>query len=101
VQKYGGIPPFKETQDYVRRVKLYQREMSHKKGIRLAMDSSQPVDQDYLPPESKNYYMIVLDNGYTIPAEEVYVDADRYVYTFQGRSGRVEQSAVTRIVNPA
>ena len=101
VQKYGGIPPFKETQDYVRRVKLYQRELSKKGAVHLAMDSSKPVDRDYLPPESKNYYMIVLDNGLTVAAEQVYAEDGRYIYTFKGRSGHFAQDAVVRVIEPS
>jgi len=101
VQKYDGVPPFKETQDYVRRVKQYQRQLAKGSAPRLAMDSSKPVDKDYLPPDSKNYYMIVLDNGLTVAAEQVYAEDGRYIYTFKGRSGHFAQSAVLRVIEPS
>ncbi len=101
VKKYGGVPPFKETQDYVRRVKQYQKQIAKEGGTRLALDSSKPVDNDYLPPESKKYYMIVLDNGLTVAAEQVYPEEGRYVYIFKGRSGHFAQEAVVQIIEPS
>ncbi len=101
VRKYGGVPPFKETQDYVRRVKQYQRQVGKAGATRLAVDSSKPVDNDYLPPESKKYYMIVLDNGLTVAAEQVYPENDRYVYVFKGRSGHFAKEAVVRVIEPS
>jgi len=100
VQKHGGVPPFKETQAYVRRVKQYQREFakSAKPHIHLAAD--RPVENDYLPPESKSYYQIILDNGLSVAAEHVYPEEDRYVYIFKGRSGHFTKDAVVRIIDP-
>lgn len=100
VKKHGGVPPFKETQEYVRRVKMYQREFAKSGKPRIHLAADRPVENDYLPPESKNYYQIILDNGLSVAAEEVYSEDDRYVYIFKGRSGHFTRDAVVRIIEP-
>lgn len=100
VKKHGGVPPFKETQEYVRRVKMYQREFAKSGKPRIHLAADRPVENDYLPPESKNYYQIILDNGLSVAAEQVYSEDDRYVYIFKGRSGHFTRDAVIRIIDP-
>lgn len=100
VQKHGGIPPFKETQDYVKRVKLYQRQYAKEGKPHIQLAADRPVEKGYLPPESKNYYQIILDNGLSVAAEKVYQEEDRYIYVFKGRSGHFTRDAVVKIVEP-
>lgn len=100
VQKHGGIPPFKETQEYVRRVRTYQRQFAKETKPHIQLAADRPVDDDYLPPESKNYYQIILDNGLSVAAEEVREENDRYIYFFNGRSGHFAREAVVRIIEP-
>ncbi len=100
VQKHGGIPPFKETQDYVKRVKLYQRQFAKEGKPHIQLAADRPVEKNYLPPESKAYYQIILDNGLSVAAEKVYQEEDRYIYVFKGRSGHFTRDAVVKIVEP-
>ncbi len=101
VKKYGGIPPFQETQNYVQKVRQYERQFKRSGKPRIELAADKPVDNAYLPDESKKYYRIVLDNGLSIAAEQVYKEDDRYIYVFKGRSGHFEQDAVARVIEPS
>jgi hypothetical protein len=101
VKKYGGVPPFRETQDYVRHVQRLQRYYTRSGAPQFNVASAKRVEQNYLPPESSDYYQILLDNGLTVAAEEVYSDGDRYIYIFEGRSGHFPQSQVLAVYEPS
>ena len=101
VKKYGGIPPFKETQNYIRLVQRYQRRFKRSGMPQFGFVSSKRVDRDYLPPESNQYYRILLDNGLTVAAEEVYLEGERYIYIFKGRSGHFPEREVLAVYEPS
>ena len=101
VRKYGGIPPFKETQNYVELVKRYQRQYKRSGTPRFIVSrSAKRVDDGYLPPESNEYYTLVLDNGLTVAAEQIQKDGDRYIYWFKGRSGHFPAGQVISVREP-
>lgn len=101
VKKYGGVPPFKETQNYIRMVQRYERLFRRNGTPQFEVASAKPVDRGYLPPESREYYQIVLDNGLTVPAEQVYLDSGRYVYIFKGRSAHFPEDQVLAVYEPS
>ena len=101
VKKYGGVPPFEETQNYIRLVQQYQRWYKRSGMPKFNVASSKPVDRGYLPPESGKYFQILLDNGLTVAAEEVYLEDDRYIYIFKGRSGHFPESQVLAVYEPS
>ncbi len=101
VKKYGGIPPFKETQNYIRIVQQYQRRFKRSGVPQFDLAASKPVDPGYLPPESNQYFQIALDNGLTVPAEEVYLEGERYIYIFKGRSGHFPERQVLAVYPPS
>lgn len=101
VKKYGGVPPFKETQDYIRLVQKYQRQYKRSGMPQFNVASSKPVDRGYLPPGSNKYYRIVLNNGLTVSAEEVYVEDGRYIWILKGRSRSIAESQVLAVYEPS
>jgi len=101
VRKYGGVPPFRETQDYVRHVQRLQRYYARSGAPSFDVAGAKRVEQNYLPPESSEYYQILLDNGLTVAAEEVYSDGDRYIYLFEGRSGHFPETQVVAVYEPS
>ena len=101
VRKYGGIPPFDETRQYIRRVLQLQRTYERQGTPNFQVADLKPVEENYLPPESSRYYQIVLDNGLTLAAEEVYEDDDQYIYVFKGRSGHFPHHQVVAVYKPS
>jgi hypothetical protein len=101
VRKHGGVPPFKETQSYVALVQRYQRQYKRSGMPRFDVaSSSRPVDKGYLPPESREFYQLVLDNGLTVAAEQIQEDGDRLIYWFKGRSGHFPAEQVISVREP-
>lgn len=101
VKRYGGVPPFRETRDYIRRVQAYQRNYERNGPPRFELANARPVENDYLPSQTNRYYRIVLDNGLTVPAEDVVDDGEYYGYVFEGRSGHIRKDQVAVIYNPS
>jgi len=101
VKKFGGVPPFKETQNYVQLVQKYQREYKRNGLPRFDVAGlDTPIDKGYLPPESNEFYQIVLDNGLTVAADRVYEDGDRFIYWFKERSGHFPANQVISVREP-
>jgi len=101
VKKYGGVPPFKETQNYIRIVQQWQNRYERTGVPSFDIASSKSVDRSYLPEESSQYYQIVLNNGLRVAAEEVYLEGDRYIYIFKGRSHHISERQVLAVYEPS
>ena len=108
VKRYGGVPPYAETQQYVRNVTRYARE--------FARDG---VDATYLaktyhggrPPgagrttraitPAKKYYTVHFHSGLTQPAETVADEGDYYRIRYRNRLDLIRKEHVKEIVAPA
>ncbi len=101
VRKYGGVPPFKETKDYIKLVQQHQRRYRRSGTPRFDVASSKPVERGYLPKASGKYYQIALINGLTVSAEKFYVENDLFIYTLKGRSMHVPASEVLTVYEPS
>lgn len=101
VRKYGGVPPFAETQHYIRSVQQHVRQYKRRGVPTFQVADARPVVKSYLPPESKQYYQIVLDNGLTVAAEKVYFEDMRYIYSFKGRTGHFPEDQVLAVYEPS
>ena len=101
VRKYGNkVPPFRETQDYVRRVRQYQQQYKRYGTPTFDLAKVKPVDKDYLPAADGEYYRIVLENGLSVRADNILDDKTHYVYIFKGRSGRIDKKQIQTIHDP-
>ena len=94
------MPPFKETQNYIRLVQKYERQFKRHGAPEFMMASAKPVKPGYLPPEARKYYRILLTNGLTISAEGVAENDPYYDYVFKGRSGSLRKDQVIAIYEP-
>jgi len=82
-------------------VQRLQRYYARSSAPSFDVAGAKRVEQNYLPPESSEYYQILLDNGLTVAAEEVYSDGDRYIYLFEGRSGHFPETQVVAVYEPS
>ena len=97
VQKHGGIPPYQETRDYVRKVTAYTREYARGKGeIRLA-SASETHSKEFLP-EQTGRFTIRYKSGATQPADKIEEQDLFYVAEYEGRKHLVRKKFVERIV---
>lgn len=101
VKKYKGVPPFKETQNYVQRVQQMQRQYARYGNPQFDVADSKPVKEDYLPATEGSFYQIILVNGLTVRADNIIEDGEYYGYVFQNRSGRIHKNQVKDIFDPA
>jgi hypothetical protein len=101
VKKYNGVPPFRETQNYVRRVQQLQRQYKRYGTPEFDIANVKPVENDYLPPSTEKFYQIILENGLTVRADNIVEDGEFYAYVFNNRSGRIHRDHVRTIYDPA
>lgn len=98
VKDHGGIPPYKETQAYVRRVCDYAG--SYAKGAdkgKYAVLSSKPSAGAL--PVVRGRYMIHFKSGLTQPVDKI-IDEDPYYYVqFGNRTALVRKENVEKIVD--
>jgi len=95
VKKHGGIPPYQETRDYVRKVTQYTREYARGLGdTRLALASEAPVES----PEQVGRFTIKYKSGATQPADKIEEQDLFYMAEFEGRKYLVRKKFVDRIV---
>ncbi len=100
VKKHGGIPPFRETQNYVRRVKRLCKQYADGETATQLVAAASRVPSDS-GAGKKAAYVIRLKNGWTQPADEV-GESDRYYFfvTDAGRRGQIRKNLVKKIDGP-
>lgn len=102
VKKYGfTIPPYAETQDYVRKVLRYKSEFENQGygGIRFAQ--SHPVEPGFIPGDHKGKFEVLLNNGLTEIADEVMEKGACYFLKRGERLRSVPKDKVKEVKNLA
>lgn len=99
VRRHGGIPPIKETRDYVARVLKYSSTYVTTGVKAPALVASAPPAEPEAAPEE--CYTIHFKSGEQQYAERL-IDADLYYYAeFEGRLFRIRKEHVAKVVEPA
>ncbi len=102
IRQYGGVPPFRETQNYIRLVKqyadLYEREGID--GLDVRPGSSGLAHQEREAPEDSTF-TVHFHSGLSQIADSV-ADKDTYYHLeYRGRTIPVRKDLVSRIEEPA
>lgn len=98
VKRYGfQVPPFAETQNYVRKVQQYKRDFERHgiDGIRLA--AAEPVDPGFIPGDHKGQFEVVLTNGWTEIADEVMEKDAFYFLKYRERLRSIPKAKVKEV----
>lgn len=97
VMRYGGIPPYQETQHYVRAVCAYAGKIpKHGYKPNYSVKTAKP-SAGFLPPAKKRGYVIYFQSGYTQAADKI-IDEDPYYYIqYADRTWLVRKQLVKKI----
>jgi hypothetical protein len=101
VRKYKGVPPFKETQNYVRRVQQLQRQYKRYGFPQFDVAMAQSTQTKIAKKPTSNTYSIELQNGVRLPADKIVESGDYYRYQIGNRVERVRKDQVRTIYDPA
>ncbi|MFP6581380.1 MAG: lytic transglycosylase domain-containing protein [Candidatus Hydrogenedentota bacterium] len=101
VRKYKGVPPFKETQNYVRRVQQLQRQYKRYGFPQFDVVMAQSTQTKIAKKPTSNTYSIELQNGVRLPADKIVESGDYYRYQIGNRVERVRKDQVRTIYDPA
>lgn len=100
VKQNGGIPPYAETQEYIKRVYSLASEYSGKKLKPDYRVLAKKPRADSLPAKA-GAYIIHFHSGYTQPVDKV-IDEDPYYYVqFGNRTALVRKEHVAKVVKAA
>jgi len=96
VKKYGGVPPFKETQRYVQKVEQLADTFGVKKERPLFRSATKKKFPTYVPT-SDLPIVVYFKGGNSQPAESIEVRERDYVLSFKNRKFVIQKNLVERI----
>jgi len=103
VKEYGGIPPYKETKDFVRRV-IARRNDFLDGGVSVSTKVASAKKGSSAIISSSNRhpdYLVQFISGHVQEAQNVVDDGDYYIIQYRGRSFRVEKIKIRSVTQPA
>lgn len=104
VKKYKGIPPFQETQDYVKKVKaklgmtvdsVYYAKRINRGNIQIGTGNTGRLV--LMKPNSTRNYMVYFKSGLRQPADNVVEDGPYYYITYGNRTYPVRTVLVHKV----
>lgn len=102
VRKYRGVPPFKETLNYIRSVKKFKAQYA-KNGAPRVQVAAAPLaiaQRAYKRPPKKEFIQLVLYNGMVTSADNITETETFYHYEFKHKSGVIQKKFVREIIHP-
>lgn len=97
VQRYGGVPPYKETQAYIKRVTRYYDQFAGGAAAPTFHATGKRPDDAFVPGAKKRY-TLHLASGATQPADGIRDEKDFYIIEYARKFYPVAKKLVTRIV---
>ncbi len=105
VKEYGGIPPYKETRDFVRRVIHWRNEFDQGGAIDMTTAKAEAPKKNPVAVVSSNgdrsEYLVQFTSGHTQQAQKVVDDGAHYIIQYRGRSFRVKKSQIRSVTQGA
>lgn len=96
VKKYGGVPPFKETQRYIRNVHAYRKEFA-RNGSRMDLRESRARPDSSFLPATRYAYTLHFKSGLTQPADKVTNKDGFYIIELLGHQYSIREELVTKV----
>ncbi len=102
VRRHNGVPPFNETQNYIRTVRHWERHF-RRNGVQSGLLAQ--ID-DAIPPvaaqkEEPVRYVVHFHSGLAQPADAVIDDDPYYYIQIQGRTRRIHKDRVREVTEDA
>lgn len=98
VRRHGGIPPYAETQQYVRKVQEFRAGFAAGTLSPQYRPGSGPQKATFLPPSSRARHVVHFRSGYTQPAERVEEQDGLYILHYRGRVDAIRKGLVAKVV---
>jgi len=97
VKKYGGIPPYEETKQYVKLVQDYKKYYT-KYGVGRLLNARVTPDLQIAKAEKpKEAYTVTLRSGLEMPVEWVKEKGDYWLLRLRGRTWQIRKDLVVKI----
>lgn len=98
VKRYGGMPPYRETRDYVRNVqRLAKRYSRDGPEVRVNATTRKPLATFFPRAKAKTPFTLHFRSGTTQPADRVFDRDPYYVIEFGGRQYTIRKDLVTEV----
>ena len=102
VKEFGGIPPYKETRDFVRRVIRYRNEFHDGDVVpTTAFASTKTGSSAIVSSGRRSDYLVQFTSGHTQQAQNVIDDGEHYIIEYRGRSFKVKKTQIRSVTQPA
>lgn len=96
VKKYGGVPPFKETQRYIRNVRAYREQFARNRA-EISLRDTRARPTPLFLPVARFAYILHFNSGLTQPADKVMKKDGFYIIELMGRQYSIREELVTKV----
>ncbi len=96
VKEYGGVPPFKETKNYIARVQRFAKEFAGGAvAVQYEANGARPTREAL--PSKTSPIRLILQSGLVQPADSVSESATHYIVAVGNRRDAIRKDLVLRV----